>query len=335
MKICNAFFVLMASTLALTACSQSESKRTASEPLETSSSKTVSKANYVETEISAGKLSGAYINAGTNTPIIVIVPGSGPTDRDSNNGNMKSNALKFLAQGLADNDISSIRVDKRGMFASREAGDPNAVTVDIYAEDYRRWANKAIELSGQDCAYLLGHSEGGLMVTAAALGQDNICGVITVASPGRRLSDVLREQLKSNPANVFIMKDAEGAITALEKGERVDVSGFHAALKPLFYPAVQDFLISVFAVDPAEMLARVTVPSLVIQGEHDIQVSVEDGQRLADKSGAKLVLVPKMNHILKPAPKNKIANMMSYNSPDKPIDGAVTNAIAEFINDVK
>jgi pimeloyl-ACP methyl ester carboxylesterase len=287
--------------------------------------------SYQETEVSVDKLFGAYINAGQDTPIIVIVPGSGPTDRDSNNGSMKSNALKFLAQGLADNDISSIRVDKRGLFASHEAGDPNAVTVDIYAEDYRRWASKAIELSGQKCAYLLGHSEGGLMVTAAALEQDNICGVITVAAPGRRLSDVLREQLTSNPANAFLMKDAEGAIAALEKGERVDVSDFNAALKPLFYPAVQDFLISVFAVDPAEMLARLTVPSLVIQGEHDIQVSVEDGQRLADKSGAKLVLIPKMNHVLKPAPKNKIANALSYNSPNKPIDAAVTEAITGFI----
>ena len=317
------FLTLTVAALAGTACSQSETKNIAAAP--------TPQKTYVETEVSADKLFGAYLNAGQDTPIIVIVPGSGPTDRDSNNGNMKSNALKFLAQGLADNDISSIRVDKRGMFASHKAGDANAVTVDIYAEDYRRWANKAIELSGQECAYLLGHSEGGLMVTAAALGQDNICGVVTVAAAGRRMSDVLREQLKSNPANAFIMKDAEGAITALEKGERVDVSDFNVALKPLFYPAVQDFLISIFAVEPAEMLSRLTVPSLVIQGEHDIQVSVEDGQRLAEKSGAKLVLIPKMNHVLKPAPKNKIANALSYNSPNKPIDAAVTEAVAEFV----
>lgn len=323
MKMNKTFFALTIAALSSTACSPSEIKNSAPEP-------TPQKV-YQETEVSVDKLFGAYLNAGQDTPIIVIVPGSGPTDRDSNNGNMKSNALKFLAQGLADNNISSIRVDKRGMFASHAAGDANAVTVDIYAEDYRRWARKAIELSGQDCAYLLGHSEGGLMVTAAALGQDDICGVIAVAAPGRPLGDVLREQLKSNPANAFLMKDAEGAITALEKGERIDVSDFNAALKPLFYPAVQDFLISVFAVDPTEMMGRLNIPSLVIQGEHDIQVSIEDAQRLADTSGAKLVLIPKMNHVLKPAPKNKIANAMSYNSPNKPIDAAVTGAIAEFV----
>ena len=315
---------LIAMTLALTACSKAETEAPAADI------PTV-QTDYTETEISAGQLFGSYLNAGPNTPIVVIVPGSGPTDRDSNNGAMTSNALKFLAQGLADKNISSIRVDKRGMFASSEAGDANAVTVDIYAEDYRRWAAEAITQSGQDCAYLLGHSEGGLMVSAAAVGQENICGVITVAAPGRRLSDVLREQLKSNPANVIIMKDAEAGLKALEAGERVDVSEFNPALKPLFYPAVQDYLISLFAVDPAEVLARVEAPSLVIQGEHDIQVSVEDAKLLAEASGAKLVLIPKMNHVLKPAPKNRIANAMSYNSPDKPIDTRVVDAIAEFI----
>ena len=73
----------------------------------------------------------------------------------------------------------------------------------------------------------------------------------------------------------------------------------------------------------------------MIQGEHDIQVSVEDAQRLVDKSGAKLVLIPKMNHVLKPAPKNKIANALSYNSPNKPIDAAVTEAITEFVKTIE
>ena len=324
MTIHHSLITLSAAALLLGACGQDNSQSK-------TSSENAAEPNYTETEVSADKLFGGYINAGADTPIIVIVPGSGPTDRDSNNSQMKNNALKFLALGLADNNISSIRVDKRGMFASTGAGDANAVTVDIYAEDYRRWAQEAIKLSGQDCAYLLGHSEGGLMVTAAALEQENICGVITIAAPGRRLSDVLREQLKANPANGFLLKDAEAAISALEKGERVDVTELNPLLKPLFYPAVQDFLISVFAADPAQMLAQVSAPALVIQGEHDIQVSTEDAQRLSDKSSAKLVLIPGMNHVLKPAPKNRIMNAMSYNSPDKPIDPAVTEAITEFV----
>ncbi len=287
---------------------------------------------FNETEISSGDLSGAYINADQGAPIVVIVPGSGPTDRDGNNGGMVSNALKFLAEDLASKGISSIRVDKRGLFSSARAGSPNAVRVDIYGEDYRAWAKTAIETSGQPCAFLLGHSEGGLMVSAAALGQENICGVITMAAPGFRLSDVLRAQLKANPANRPLLKQAEKAIVALEAGERVDVSKMHSALQGLFYPEVQDFLISIFAADPAQILAAIDAPKLVIQGEHDLQVSKEDAQRLAEMSGGELVLVPKMNHVLKTAPKRRSANFKAYNSPDTPIDARVTDAVATFIH---
>lgn len=286
---------------------------------------------FDEREVSTGQLFGTYLNAEKNAPIVVIVPGSGPTDKDGNNGGLTSNTLKFVAQGLAEQGISSIRVDKRGLFSSANAGDANAVSVEIYAEDYRAWASTAIELSGQNCAYLFGHSEGGLMVSAAAVGQDNICGIITLAAPGRRLSDVLREQLKRNPANKPILKQAEMALQSLEKGERVDVSELHPALNQLFYPAVQDFLISTFAVDPAELLASVNLPTLVLQGEHDLQVSVKDAERLASISGAKLVLVPGVNHVLKPAPMSPRANFKAYNSPNVPADPMVTQEIGDFI----
>jgi len=289
------------------------------------------KKSYAETGINSGKLSGTYLNAGSATPIVIIVPGSGPTDQDGNNQGFISNALKFLAQGLADNGISSVRVDKRGMFASKDAGDPNKVSVEIYAEDYRNWVKTATEAHGQDCAYLLGHSEGGLIVTAAAIDQDNVCGVITLAAPGRRLSDVLREQLKANPANAIIMDDAMAALTEMENGNNVDVSKMHPALLNLLAPAIQDYLISLFQVDPAALLAQVSAPKLVVQGSHDIQVTVEDAQRLADKSGARLVVLDGITHILKSGPEERMANILSYNSPDKPIDDGVVLAITEFV----
>jgi len=254
----------------------------------TANAETVGEAQLIDVEVSAGNLSGAFINAGQGTPIVIIVPGSGPTDRDGNNQGMRSNALKFLAT--------------------------------------------ALEISGQNCAYLLGHSEGGLMVSAAALEQNNVCGVITVAAPGFRASNVLRAQLKANPANKPILKQAENAIAALEAGQRVDVSKMHSALQGLFNPKIQDFWISVFAVDPAQILAAVDAPKLIIQGEHDLQVSKEDAQRLSEASGGDLILVPKMNHVLKTAPKRRSANFKAYNSPDTPIDDRVTDAAAAFIH---
>ena len=79
-------------------------------------------------------------------------------------------------------------------------------------------------------------------------------------------------------------------------------------------------------------MAAVDAPKLVIQGEHDLQVSIADGRRLSEASGAQLVMIPKMNHVLKTAPKRRLANFKAYNSPDVPIDARVTEAVTVFVN---
>ncbi len=315
--------------LALASCGNSE------KPLETETTKTGIPAAITEfksSEIMSGKLSGTFIDAGENSPVILIVPGSGPTSKDGAAGGMQSNAYKFLAEDLALAGISSARVDKRGMFSSAAAGDPNDVTIAVYAEDYRSWAKTLQDKTGQDCVYLLGHSEGGLMVTAAAQDQENICGVILIAAPGRRPSDVIREQLNANPANAPILSDAETALNALENGQTIEVSKFHPALQGLFNPAVQEYLISLFSVDPADLLAALDIPKLIIQGDNDIQVSVADAERLANKSGGKLIILKDINHVLKSAPRDRMGNIGTYNSPNTPIDPAVAQAIASFIS---
>ena len=134
--------------------------------------------------ISADELKGQFITAGENTPVVIIVPGSGPTDLDGNNPmGVSANSYKMLAEGLAAKGISTVRIDKRGMFSSKAAGDANAVTLDIYAQDYRDWAKAVKAQTGQDCVYLLGHSEGGLMVSSAAADNADVCGLILLAEP--------------------------------------------------------------------------------------------------------------------------------------------------------
>src|SRR5690606_37889343 len=103
-------------------------------------------------------------------PAVVIIPGSGPTDRDGNSPmGIKAGYLKMLAGELAERDIASIRVDKRGMFSSKgQFADPNDVSFDDYAGDARAWLRAARERTGAGCAWLLGHSEGGLVALIAA-----------------------------------------------------------------------------------------------------------------------------------------------------------------------
>ena len=126
---------------------------------------------FVEAPGPHGPLKGTMLApAGTPRATILIVPGSGPTDRDGNNPmGVKAAPYKLMAEGLAARGIATVRIDKRGMFASAAAiPDANAVTVPDYATDVHQWAKAIRARTGAHCLWVLGHSEGALIALAAA-----------------------------------------------------------------------------------------------------------------------------------------------------------------------
>ncbi len=291
-------------------------------------------ASLVPVEITAGELHGTLLSPREDAPVVLIVPGSGPTDRDGNSGlGLKTNMYKQLAEGLAAEGIATVRVDKRGMFGSVGAGDPNAVSVDIYANDYRAWIDAIRAHTGRKCVWLLGHSEGALMVSAAAEGRKDVCGLILVSGMGRKMGDVIRAQLQANPANAPVREQGLAAIAELEAGRRPDTTGMHPALLPLFGTQVQDFLISVFATDPVAAVNRARIKTLIVQGTTDLQVTEQDARLLNKARRTKMELIRGMNHVLKEAPADRAANLATYNNPELPLHPRLVKEIEDFIKD--
>ena len=295
---------------------------------------------FVEAELEAAGPAGAIKGTmlapeGRKGAVILIIPGSGPTNRDGNSPlGVKASTYKLLAEGLAAKGIATVRIDKRGMFGSAGAiADANAVTIDDYAADVQAWVKVIRAKTGASCVWLLGHSEGGLVALASTRSAGDVCGLILIAAAGQPLGEVLRAQLKANPANAPVLGQALAAISALEAGHRADVSAMHPALLPLFSPKIQDFLISMFALDPARLIADWKKPVLIMQGERDIQVSVSDAERLKKAApNANLVLLPDTNHVLKTVTSpNRVANMAAYADPNLPLAPGVIEGIARFV----
>jgi alpha-beta hydrolase superfamily lysophospholipase len=266
---------------------------------------------------------------------ILIIPGSGPTDRDGNSPMGVSAApYRLLAEGLAAEGVASVRIDKRGMFGSAAAiADGNAVTVADYARDVHQWAKAIRARTGASCVWVLGHSEGGLVALAAAQDSTDLCGIVVVAGAGRKLGVVIREQLRANPANAPVLDQAFAALDSLEAGKRVDTAGMNPALLPLFAPQVQGFVINLLSYDPAALAGTVRLPMLIVQGESDLQVSVADARALAaGDPKAKLVLVPGANHVLKAVgPGDTAANVAAYSNPGLPLAPGIVDPIAAFV----
>jgi len=276
-----------------------------------------------------GPLEGTLVNAGANTPVVLMIPGSGPTDRDGNSAlGPKPATLRQIADGLAKRGISSVRIDKRGMFSSKQAvADGNHVTIADYATDVRNWITVIRRKSGVRCVWLAGHSEGGLVALASAQGGADICGLILLAAAGRPLGEVLRSQLHAMPAAQTVLPQIDGAIDALAAGRHVNVQTLHPGLRHLFHPAVQDYMIDLFRHDPVVLLRAYRGPVLIMQGTADRQVSATEDLPLlkAADPKAQVVLLPNVIHTL--------ADLGVAPAADGslPLDGAVVSDIAEFV----
>ncbi|WP_427789444.1 alpha/beta hydrolase [Brevundimonas diminuta] len=262
----------------------------------------------------------------------VILPGSGPTDRDGNSPQfgIQAATYRLLAEGLAERGIATIRIDKRGVAASAAAGPAEAeLRFSAYADDARAWAVEAAAKTGRPCAWLIGHSEGALVALAAmAQGADKVCGLVLLSGAGRPAGVVLREQLAGLPEP--LNTEAYAAVDELEAGRTV--ADPPASLAALFRPSVQPYLISWLALDPAKLAAAYDGPIFIGQGTTDIEVAVADAEALkAAQPRAELVIWDGVNHVLKVAPTERAANIATYTDPALPLAPGVVEAAADFM----
>jgi len=268
-------------------------------------------------------------------PVVLIIPGSGPTDRDGDSPlGVRAAPYRLLAEGLAAHGVTTVRIDKRGMFGSAAATkDANAVTIGGYADDVHSWIKVIRQRTGASCVWLLGHSEGGLVALVAAQHQTDVCGVVLVAAAGRPMGEVLRAQLEANPANAPLLGQIMPDIDALEAGKHIDDAGMAPALRALFRPQVQDLLIDEFRYDPTRLLSGYAKPVLIVQGERDLQIGKADAERLEEADPrAKIVLLAGVNHVLKQVGDGGVqANIATYADPNLPLAPGVVDAIGDFL----
>jgi len=289
-------------------------------------------ADEITLPASPGELRGTLLRAVSGTSAILMIAGSGPTDRNGNGpAGLHTDAYKMLAEGLGAKGISSLRYDKRGIAESRNAMVSEAdLRIQTYAQDASAMAAELRRQTNAKCVWLLGHSEGALLAEMVAQKPDGFCGLVLVSGAGRKAADVLREQLQAGlpPA---MQPAALAAVAELDAGRLVP----NPPPPPgLFRASVQPYLISWFEQDPQGLLAKIHLPVLILQGDADIQVSVSDAKLLAAANpDDKLVVLPGVNHILKMAPADRAANAATYSDASLPLAPGIVDAIADFVHE--
>ena len=282
---------------------------------------------------STGTLYGTQIIPTSHlpTPVVLIIAGSGPTDRNGNGPLAgENNSLKQLAEGLADHGIASIRYDKRGIGESSAAG-PEEVDLrfDTYADDAALWIQQLQVDARFSSVTVIGHSEGSL-IGILATQKTEADAFVSIAGPAQSASAILRRQLQSRLPDP-LWQQSEQILVALEQGN--PVISVPLELNMLYRASVQPYLISWFRYTPVQEITHLTIPVLIVQGTTDIQVPVSEAQALKmAKPGAELRMIEGMNHVLKAVSLDPEQQNASYSDPTLPVVPELVEGISHFIH---
>jgi pimeloyl-ACP methyl ester carboxylesterase len=263
---------------------------------------------------------------------ILIIAGSGPTDRDGNSAlGYKSNSLKMISQAFAEAGYAVLRYDKRGIAASKTPdSDQKDFRFEHLVNDAKTWL-AFLKREGYKKLIIAGHSQGSLVGMMAAQGQKDVKAFISIAGLSEDAGEALVRQLGTqSPA---LAEDARINIDSMKAG--YSVNRFSPYLISLFGPAIQPFLKSYIAYSPTEEIKKLNIPVLLVNGTTDMQVGDDQAEALKDAHpGAELLIIEGMNHVLKNSPSDPAANIATYNDPDLPLSEGLMSGMIKFIQKI-
>lgn len=288
-------------------------------------------------------------------PALVLMAGSGPTDRDWNNPLLPgtNGSAKLLAEALARRGVIVLRFDKAGVGGNKASLE--TVTLDIYRDEGR--AALAYLRGRSDVApgriYLAGHSEGGMHATRVALAEGTaLGGLLLLSASGRSMPTLIMGQLEPQLRGAMPDRaDAELAAirTALADfiaGKPVDptqvtqIPPLQQLIAAITRPATASLSRSMLAWDPLPEVGKVGVHILVYNGARDVQVDPELDAKVLSRANpaAELHIAPQADHVLKHETREMTelrANLplvqQQMNAEGRTLDPATVEAITNWL----
>lgn len=278
-------------------------------------------------------------------PAVLLVQGSGPSDRDETVGVLKP--FRDIAQALAARGVASIRYDKRTYACAAQFTREEATNVTVREETI----DDAVVAAGMLAAdpridasrvFLAGHSLGAMMAPrVAAEWGDAFAGLIFISGTPLPLSDIIIQQNMDAIAQMTdeaIREASLAAVTAeIEKRDAVMAGSADAAKSQTLFGVPAYYFYEMESVNMGEMLLAYTKPILILQGGDDFQVTPANGidayrRILGDAPNVTYRLYPELNHplTLYTGPEEYRYTVNAYNTPAQ-VDAQALSDIADFV----
>ncbi|HET8553333.1 MAG TPA: alpha/beta fold hydrolase [Rhodanobacteraceae bacterium] len=285
-----------------------------------------------------GPLPGALIlPAGKGPfPAVVLVQGSGQSDMDETIGPNKP--FRDIAEGLARTGVASLRYDKRGFVYPEKMADNKHFTMDDEVTDD---ALAALQLLAKQKSvdprrvFVLGHSEGALLVPRMLKRDPQAAGGIMLAAPARSLLTVLEEQAREQGTRLGLSKTQIAANLKAIAAERalLDKADPQHPPQGTFGHAPQTWWLSLHDYHQMAVAKSLSRPMLILQGGSDFQVSPEKDfdqwkKALDGRENVAFHLFPGLSHLFMEA--GKTGTVADYIKPGK-VSPQVIDVIADWI----
>ena len=283
--------------------------------------------NYSESNISINEnIYGSIVEpkSRSNSSLVIFIGGSGPIDRDGNLSFMKCDMFKKLAYSLSKKGISSFRYDKRVVTQIRKGKLDKKITFDDFVSD----AIAIIDFfeSKYNSIVIAGHSQGSLVGLLSI--KEGVSGFISLSGAGRTIDMVIEDQISKTAP--MLLEDTKKIFKILRSGKITE--DFPLPLYSLFNIEIQPFMISWMQYDPKKIIAKIPIPSLIINGDNDLQVDEKEAKLLYNSAqNSEILIVKNMNHVLVEIEGDELKNVKSYNNAELKISEIVIEKMAEFI----
>jgi len=277
-------------------------------------------------------------------PLVLMVHGTGPLDRDENMKEQHLNVFNTIAHCLAQGGIASLRYDKRG--CGRSAGDYYTAGNSDLVHDAIHWfdALREYDFCDADRIFILGHSEGCIIAPQVSMERPAVAGLILLCPFVDNMESILikqatqlQKEFEGSPGGSGLLRRILSRVmgmTVASQQKLIDriKSSDTETLRVRGQKVPAKSLRELIRLDPCAIFSQVTCPMLLIGGEKDLQCDPADGGRIVEvaKSPVDAHVVKNLTHVLR-LDERPASILGSAELANKPVEPIVLDLVAGWL----